>query len=585
MVHENALVLAEDALARGDNLQAYDFAVSAREDGSADTRLDFVATLALARMGDTSLALEHYEKADLGKSDDDDMLALWGRLKKDLAEKAPEDEQTKLFAEASEAYRAVYESKRSYYTGINAATTALLAGDVTGARQLAEKILEDPEVAKPRGFYATATAAEANLLLERSHEAFVCMADAISWSDAGVGSKASTFKQMMLIARVRPEMAEIIAPVLEQLRPAAVMVFTGHMFVEDPQAEAEVSKRIEAALDKLKPDTAYGALACGCDILIAEAILKRGLELHVVIPFAREDFIAQSVLPGGAGWVSRFEKCLDQATGVSYATEVNYIGDPNLFNYGSQVAMGLASMRANHLRTSAVQLAIAQPDSSRLSAGTQSDIEAWKSLGHKTMIVDPGEIYRDLERPAPVAMPSGVTRVAHSMIFADFAGFSRLSEATIPIFVSEIFGVIGDVLDEYGDKVLYRNSWGDALYAVISTPTDAAELVLNLQSRLAVMPPEILECVGPCGMRVGVHHGPIYRGDDRIIQRVSFFGTEVTRTARIEPVTPTGEVYATEAFAAILALESKGLFGTHYVGRVQLAKNYGELAMYKLSRR
>ena len=32
---------------------------------------------------------------------------------------------------------------------------------------------------------------------------------------------------------------------------------------------------------------AYGALAAGADIILAEALLKRGAALHVVLPFAR----------------------------------------------------------------------------------------------------------------------------------------------------------------------------------------------------------------------------------------------------------------------------------------------------------
>jgi class 3 adenylate cyclase len=578
------LVLAEDALARGDNLEAYDIAVSAREAGVEAPRLDYVATLALARMDDTEMALDHYERTGLHEIDDDDILALWGRLKKDLAERASGAEQAKLFAEASAAYLELYQNKQSYYTGINAATTALLAGDAKTAAKLAAEILEDPEVAKPKGFYATATAAEAHVLLGNADEACSAIRDAIGWSDAGVGSKASTFRQMMLIARIIPDKAELIAPVLEMLRPSPVLVYTGHMFVEDEALEAELSAKIDAALDELKPDTAYGALACGADILVAEAILKRGLELHLVFPFEIDDFIEQSVLPGGEGWLPRFQRCLDRATRVSLATDMKFIGDPNLFNYGSAVAMGLARMRAHHLRTDAIQLAIIKPDDAAKAAGTSSDVSFWRNLGHASHMVDPGAINRDLAWPPKIEMPKGVTRVAHSMIFADFAGFSRLSEAVLPVFVDEILGRTGILLDEFGDKILYRNSWGDALYAVISTPTDAAEIVLHLQARLAEMPQQLIDCAGNCGMRIGVHHGPIYRGFDAVIQKPSFFGTEVTRTARIEPVTPTGEVYATEAFAAILALENERRFGAHYVGRVQLAKNYGELAMYKLSR-
>jgi class 3 adenylate cyclase len=578
------LVLAEDALARGDNLEAYDIAVSAREEGIEAPRLDYVAALALARMDDTEMALDYYERTGLGEIDDDDILALWGRLKKDLAENASGDEQAALFAEASAAYLELYKNKKSYYTGINAATTALLAGDTDNAAILAKDILEDPEVAKPKGFYATATAAEANVLLDNDIEAQQAIADAIRWSDAGVGSKASTFRQMMLIARIVPDKEAIIAPLLEMLRPSPVLVYTGHMFVEDAATEAALSVQIDEAIKTLKPDTAYGALACGSDIMIAEAILKRGLELHLVFPFEIDDFLDQSVLPGGKSWMPRFQHCLDRAARVSLATDMKFIGDPSMFGYGAAVAMGLARMRANHLRTDAIQLAIVKPGDAAKAAGTSSDVAFWQNLGHQSHVIDPGNINRDLDWPPKIEMPEGVTRVAHSMIFADFAGFSRLSEAVLPVFVDEILGRTGTLLDEFEDEVLYRNSWGDALYAVIASPTDAAEIVLQLQARLTKMPQQLLDCAANCGMRIGVHHGPIYRGFDAVIRKPSFFGTEVTRTARIEPVTPTGEVYATEAFAAILALEQEQRFGTHYVGKVQLAKNYGQLAMYKLSR-
>ena len=91
------VVLADDALSRGDNLEAYDIAVSAQSEGNAAPRLAYIATLALARMGDTNMALAYYDQAGLGEIDDDDILALWGRLKKDLAEKADPEDQAALF--------------------------------------------------------------------------------------------------------------------------------------------------------------------------------------------------------------------------------------------------------------------------------------------------------------------------------------------------------------------------------------------------------------------------------------------------------------------------------------------------------
>jgi len=54
--------------------------------------------------------------------------------------------------------------------------------------------------------------------------------------------------------------------------------------------------------------------------------------------------------------------------------------------------------------------------------------------------------------------------------------------------------------------------------------------------------------------------------------------------ARLEPVTPPGAVFVTEPFAAILALEAGGEFTCRYVGRIPLAKKYGDYPMYRLSR-
>jgi class 3 adenylate cyclase len=59
----------------------------------------------------------------------------------------------------------------------------------------------------------------------------------------------------------------------------------------------------------------------------------------------------------------------------------------------------------------------------------------------------------------------------------------------------------------------------------------------------------------------------------------------VTRAARIEPVTPPGVVYASEAFAAFLAATGRADFGSEYVGRLALAKGYGDARIYRVERR
>ena len=49
------------------------------------------------------------------------------------------------------------------------------------------------------------------------------------------------------------------------------------------------------------------------------------------------------------------------------------------------------------------------------------------------------------------------------MLFADFAGFSRLDEDRLSKFLEVVMGRIATVLDRHADDVLTRNSWGDAI--------------------------------------------------------------------------------------------------------------------------
>ena len=130
------------------------------------------------------------------------------------------------------------------------------------------------------------------------------------------------------------------------------------MFGADAPAEAPIRAALEALLDEERIGFAYGALACGADIVAAEALLDRGVELHVVLPFEEEDFLLQSVLPGGPGWEARYRACRDRAASVVFASPMAFFGNPAQYGYASRTAMGLARLRAEHLAAEAVQIAI-----------------------------------------------------------------------------------------------------------------------------------------------------------------------------------------------------------------------------------
>lgn len=579
----DGIASAEAALGRGDLLAAFDICAAALKAAPGARRLAYLQTLALARMSETRRALSVYEAAGLGDDDSADSRALRGRLLKDLALTAAPAAQASLFHGAAEAYQDAYAKTGGYFPAINAASLALLAGDDMTARTRAATVLAMPEVAAGADYFSAVTAAEAHLLLDQREAARAAIDRAVTRPGADIGARSSTLRQFRLLAAHADLDAAATATLLAPLIPPPTLVYVGHIFRGGDACEAQLQREIAAMLDETGVTTGYGGLAGGVDILVAEALLARGGELNVVLPFARDDYIRVSVAPCGRDWVKRFEACLARATSCFYASEAGFVGDDHQFNYGSRLAMGLARLRAGHLGGEAIQLAVWDGRPAAGFAGTAVDIAVWRDLGGETRTIAMPEGDRGIERPKGTAHLTQ-RRELRAIIFSDFAGFSRLSEAMLPRFWTDVMGCAGTVLARYGDSILTSNSWGDALLAVTADVRTAAEVALELQATLAQVDAPELGIGHGAGMRFGVHYGPVYVARDPITGRDNIFGTEVTRTARIEPITPTGEVYVTRPFAAILAMDAPGQFDTAYVGSVALAKGYGSLQMYRLTR-
>src|SRR5262249_1478411 len=154
-------------------------------------------------------------------------------------------------------------------------------------------------------------------------------------------------------------------------------------------AEPAVARRIAEEVDRHAPAYAYGALADGGDILWAEALLARGAELHVVLPFAQSDLVETSVAPAGRRWVERFDRCIAASSTVSYAPGDAFLGDGVLSRSGAELAMGLALLRARSLDSEPRQLALWDGREARGAAGTGIEVRTWQRLGLPVTVVDP----------------------------------------------------------------------------------------------------------------------------------------------------------------------------------------------------
>jgi class 3 adenylate cyclase len=168
------------------------------------------------------------------------------------------------------------------------------------------------------------------------------------------------------------------------------------------------------------------------------------------------------------------------------------------------------------------------------------------------------------------------------MLFADFKGFSKLADDQVPIFTTELMGALGRVLKAYGSAVELRETAGDGLYAVLNDAPTAAACAVDLQRELGAVDLSAVGLPNSLSLRLGAHVGPVFRMEDPVVQRLSFVGSHVSRTARIEPVTPPGTVYVTEPFAAALELAGCDDYACDYVGHMAAAKDYGRLRMYRL---
>ena len=571
-----------DLISAGDLAAAYDEAMRAISDDDHSPQMRYLAVLALARMGAIAQARAAYDSFDIASIGSVDALSLNARLLKDVAFIAPAENRTGALLAAAAAYKDVFEKTGDPYPGVNAATLYRLAGKADQARTLAKELSRHTTITDPGSYYDQVTRAEILLNMDDVTGAVQALTAAGSMARKDHGSRATTRNQLKRLAEAAGLGESEIAKLLAPLASGTVIHFCGRMFRCDASIEARLVADIAGELDRLDVIAGYGALACGADILIAEALLKRGAELHVVLASSPQAFAATSVAPGGPGWTARYFACLEAASSLRIVGDDSYARHPSAFGFSTEIAIGLAIIRARYLASPVRQITIDDRDTSQGNgvAGSTADVARWQEAGFETIrIVPPALTVPTFPAKKPETKKSP-ERKALSLLFADFAGFTGLAENSLPDFWQKVLGSAAEALDEQGSRVVYRNTWGDACFAVFKEPEAAAQAAWSIQQRLA----GVWQVPANSGMRISLHYGLVFSGEDPVLQRESIYGREVSRAARIEPITPPGFVYASENFAAACASRPNTPFRFGYVGRLTLPKNFGEERLYRLTR-
>lgn len=605
-------ILADWILQVGEPLIAYDLVAEGLQQWPTDYPLRQFMALALLNSGAVQRAYQSLIQLQQEGHQTAQTNALMGRIYKALAiqSQPPEKKQT-YYQLAYESYSQAYRLEQERTAGINAATLALILGNPQQAFLLANEIkaaclqeLEQLQTENQDPYWCYAALGEIALIQSDWDHASYWYSQANQVGQGRLGILSSTYRNARLLLEFLGEPADTIR---QCFQIPSVLVFAGHM-IDRPQRshprfpaqiEPVVGEAIRAHLEHLDARLGYCSAASGSDILFAEALLARGGEVRIVMPFDREEFIRDSVSPAGADWVKRFDRVIEQATEVIVVSQRQQ-GDRSLaYEYSNQVLYGLAQMRAAQLETTLTPLAVWNGMPGDGKGGTASMVQYWRNQEHDVQIIDLAALLQQAQVSAPHSLTQKehststltdagpaveLTREIMAMLFADVVQFSRLGEDQIGAYVQHFLGAIAQ-LSTTSYQPVHKNTWGNAIYFVFASVRDAGCFALALQSLMQSTPWESKGLPEHLNLRIALHAGPVYRCVDPVTGRMNYVGSHVNHAARIEPVTPPGQVYTSQAFAALVAAAGVEEFTCEYVGRMSYAKGYGTFPTYFVQRR
>lgn len=504
------LARARTVAERGQHLLAADLLRGGLDERVPPVYLELLVQ-ELCRADDVRAARGLFERTRLADEASIEGAALGGRICKDEAALMPPGaERNARFAEASGRYASAQAQSRR--AGINAATTAWLAGDRARALQHARAVLAMPRTG---GYFDAAARGEAWLVLGALAKAARAFEEA-SRERPTLADVATTRRQILLMVAMNALSARDAETALAALRQGRVVHYCGQMGTPEggiasfsPDEVAAIRARVERTLAAEDVGVAYGGLASGGDLLVAECVLDAHAELQLVLPFPVESYRRVSVERFGRAWAERFDGLLPRATDVVIASDLDYAGDDRSFDFGTKLAMGLALQRARHLVTPCLQLAVFDGRSQRpRPVGTEANLRYWHALGQRSIVFTAaGE---DERAPGP---PPSQPR---PMLLARIGGFQALRGGELPWFLDHVLGALAGVLDTTGSGALWRAVWGDGMLAAFS---DEAAAERGLENLRRALPAE-----ARARTRFGLHLDPLPAVADPVLASASWFG-------------------------------------------------------------
>lgn len=551
---------AREALRSGNYLHCYDLVARAESQGHATDDLQYLKLLALANSGSTETALRRLQDLPMElRNSSEDWIALEGRLYKDLALRGG-IEANQHYRQAASCYQAAYIRTQGYFSGINAATMTLLGGDQAHAQLLARKVLalvqnlKEPDEASQ--YYLRVTEAEAALILRDLPRAGLALTEANRLLRENINARSRTRQQLSLLCW-KLELDEYL---LENLEIPPVLYLP-------PVVDG--SQSLPRKIGQQTASLVFAGITDPAELGRAIQFARKGARVHAVLAAPPERMMSHWDAEYGTAAREQLQEFLQIVQETSIARGFLDQEDRWCDAYVGSMALGLSRLAAKRLGC------------------------AWRTLDSSGELSDGADLEQRLRQLALRAASHAYHRTEGDMpferrfagiIFADFAGFSRLPDEELPRFTTQFMGNIAQCLDKSRTDILLQHSWGDALHVVTTTASVCAVIACEIQESLERLRLSLPGALTRLEMRLSAHYAPLYSGLDPIEERKAFFGGQLSLTARIEPVTPPGMIFVTEAFAAQLALEAPTQFRAEYAGEIELAKSFGKYRLFSLRR-
>jgi tetratricopeptide (TPR) repeat protein len=547
-------------------MEARELALRLKNDPQVDhLRVDQLLALSLSKSGSPELALAHLDLAYRRNPEDAETAGILGGVYKALFKKLQDSKYAIL---SRDTYVKNFSISKNYYTGINAATMSAIAGRALQGREIATTVISligD----KATTLWEMATLGEAYLLTkdrDRSVEYYI-KARQLAGNDWG--KVLSVHNQLWLLNHY----VAVPKEVLRIFAPPNVIAFAGHMIDAPNRAtprfpaavEGKVKDSIKSAIRTLNASIGYSSLACGADILFAEAMTEEGGEMHILMPFNKNDFINTSLSFAGEHWVDRFE-ALQERYPNTFITHDHYGGNDDLFSLLGKVIFGAAILRSQTYHQEPFLLTVlSEFDMKRREGGTRDTIQLWPFPQRHTNI-NPDVLYIPAELTKSVV---SVTRHEQTLIPNRPVLFTACIE-------------LGDVLPMERERIekLIKSFAGEEQLAFKVFEEREDSIVVGLETEIALM--DIVRSVWTSTapfkpekpIRIGLHVAPVYihsAEDDSDIKLLR----AITRYA------PKGSICASIGFAAVLALYPKK-FQLDYVGVIKLPEETESSGLFQV---